>query len=46
MRLLRYVGIAQWKAQGLGGDMGALPMSSNQVLRIIGPMWALASPSE
>jgi hypothetical protein len=46
LRLLRYVGVAQWRTHGLGGGMGTRPMSSHRGLCIIGPMWALASSRE
>jgi hypothetical protein len=45
LRLLWQVGVAQWRARELGGDLGAHPMSSSQGLRIIGPMWVLVSMS-
>jgi hypothetical protein len=44
--LLWQLGVAQWRAQGLGGDLGACPVSSSRGLRIIGPMRALVSPSD
>jgi hypothetical protein len=34
------------RARGLGGDMEARPVSNSRGLRIIGPMWALASSSD
>jgi hypothetical protein len=39
------MGVAQWRARGLGGDLGAGPVSSNRGLRIIGLMRALESLS-
>jgi hypothetical protein len=37
--------VAQWRAQGLEVDLGALPMSNRRELRSIGPMQALVSLS-
>jgi hypothetical protein len=39
------MGVAQWRVWGLGGELGARPVSSSQGLRIIGPMRALVSLS-
>jgi hypothetical protein len=39
------MGVTQWRARGLGGDLGACPMSSSRGLRIIGLMRALVSSS-
>jgi hypothetical protein len=44
-RLMWQVGVAQWRARGLGGDLGARPVSSSRGLRITGQMRALASSS-
>jgi hypothetical protein len=43
--LLWQLGVAQWWARGLGRDLGARPVSSSRGLRILGPVWALVSPS-
>jgi hypothetical protein len=45
LRLLCQVGMAQWWTRGLGGDLGAHPVSSSGGLHNIGPMRALASLS-
>jgi hypothetical protein len=39
------MGVAQWRARELGGDLGAHPVSSSRGLRIIWPMQALVSSS-
>jgi hypothetical protein len=39
------MGVAQWRARGVGRDLGAHPVSSSRGLRILGPMRALVSPS-
>jgi hypothetical protein len=44
--LLWQLGVAQWRARGLGGDMRARPVSSSWGLRILWPMQALVSPSD
>jgi hypothetical protein len=45
LRLLWQVDVAQWRAQGVGRDLGARLMSSSRGLCILGPMRALVSPS-
>jgi hypothetical protein len=40
------IGCAQWRARGLGGDLGARPVSSSRGLRILGLMQTLVSPSD
>jgi hypothetical protein len=40
------LGVAQWRARGLGGDMGARPVSSSRGLRILGPMRAFVASSD
>jgi hypothetical protein len=44
--LLWQLGVAQWRARGFGGDLGARPVSSRRELRILGPMWTLISLSD
>jgi hypothetical protein len=39
------MGVAQWRASGLGRVLGARPVSSSRGLRIIGPMRTLVSSS-
>jgi hypothetical protein len=39
-------GVAQWRTRGLGGDLGARPVSSSRGLHILGPMRALVLPSD
>jgi hypothetical protein len=39
------MGVAQWRARGVGRDLGAHPVSSSQGLRILGTMRALVSLS-
>jgi hypothetical protein len=39
------VGCGPMASRGLGGDMGARPVSISQELHILGPMRALVSPS-
>jgi hypothetical protein len=45
LRLLWQMIVAQWRAQKLGGDLGAHPMSSSPELHIIGSMRSLESLS-
>jgi hypothetical protein len=44
--LLWQLGVAQWRARGLGGDLGALPVSSSWGLHILVLMQALVSLSD
>jgi hypothetical protein len=44
--MLRQLSVAQWRAQGLRGDMGAHPMKSSRGLCILGLMRALVSSSD
>jgi hypothetical protein len=39
------MGVAQWRARGLGGDLEAHPISSSRGLYIIGPMQTLVLTS-
>jgi hypothetical protein len=40
------LGVAQWRARALGGDMGAHPMSNSRGLRILGLRRALVLSSD
>jgi hypothetical protein len=44
--LMWQLGVAQWRARGLRGDLGANPVNSSRGLHILGPMRALVSLSD